>query len=163
MKKLWNERSRSWLTLAARLVLGGVLIAAGYLKAKNPTVSTASVRVYKLLPVGLANIFGYAFPWIEIGLALLLIVGIWVRQTSLLSGALMVLFIFAVGQAWARKLAINCGCFGNGGVTVDGKVHPGIYLTEIVRDIGLTVVAGYLYRFPHGKFGLDKASNENEE
>ena len=103
MKKLWNERSRSWLTLAARLVLGGVLIAAGYLKAKNPTVSTASVRVYKLLPVGLANIFGYALPWIEIGLALLLIVGIWVRQTSLLSGALMVLFIFAVGQAWASR------------------------------------------------------------
>jgi len=153
MKDSW----KSWLTLVGRLLLGGVLLAAGYLKARNPTEATASVRVYKLLPVGVANIFGYCLPWIEIGLALLLIVGIWVRQVSVLSGALMVLFIFAVGQAWARKLAINCGCFGNGGVSADGKVHPGVYLTEILRDIGLTVVAGYLYRFPHGKLGLDKA------
>ena len=158
-----NEKVRSWLTLAGRLILGAVFLSAGYLKAKNPTEATASVRVYKLLPVGLANIFGYALPWLEIGLALLLIAGIWVKQASILSGALMVLFIFAVGQAWARKLAINCGCFGNGGLSADGKVHPGVYLTEILRDIGLTVVAGYLYRFPHGKFGVDKASNENEE
>ena len=159
MNNLRNERVRSWLTLAARLILGGVLLSAGYLKARNPTQATASVRVYKLLPVGLANVFGYALPWIEIGLDLLLIVGIWVNQTSIISGALMILFIFAVGQAWARKLAINCGCFGNGGLSADGKVHPAIYLTEILRDIGLTAVAMYLYRFPHGKFSVDKEAN----
>ena len=162
MKKLFTPEIRGWLTLLGRLLLGGVLLAAGYIKAKNPTEATASVRVYKLLPVSIANIFGYALPWIEIGLALFLIVGIWVRITATVSGALMLLFIFAVGQAWARKLAINCGCFGNGGVTADGKVHAGVYLTEILRDIGLTVVAGYLYRFPHGKFGLDKESTDLE-
>ncbi len=159
MKSL-HPQIQSWLTLLGRLVLGGVLFAAGYLKAKNPTEATASVRVYKLLPVSVANIFGYALPWIEIGAALFLIVGIWIKQTSVLSGGLMILFIFAVGQAWARKLAINCGCFGNGGLSADGKVHAGVYLTEILRDIGLTIIAGYLYRFPHGKFGLDKASTE---
>ena len=162
MKNLFNSKIRGWLTLLGRLLLGGVLLAAGYLKAKNPTEATASVRVYKLLPVSVANIFGYVLPWLEIGFALLLITGIWVRLSATLSGALMLLFIFAVGQAWARKLAINCGCFGNGGVTADGKVHGGVYLTEILRDIGLTIVAGYLYRFPHGKFGLDKESSESE-
>ncbi|MEJ0014768.1 MAG: MauE/DoxX family redox-associated membrane protein [Actinomycetota bacterium] len=158
--KSFNQYIQSWLTLLGRLVLGGVLFAAGYLKAKNPTEATASVRVYKLLPVSIANIFGYALPWIEIGIALLLIVGIWVKLSSILGGGLMVLFIFAVGQAWARKLAINCGCFGNGGLSADGKVHAGVYLTEILRDIGLTLIAGYLYRFPHGKFGLDKTPRE---
>ena len=162
MKNLFTAEIRGWLTLIGRLLLGGVLFAAGYLKAKNPAQATASVRVYKLLPVSVANIFGYVLPWLEIGLALLLIVGIWVRLSATLSGALMLLFVFAVGQAWARKLAINCGCFGNGGVTADGKVHGGVYLTEILRDIGLTIVAGYLYRFPHGKFGLDKESTESE-
>jgi len=158
MKNVFNAQVRSWLTLLGRLVLGGVLLAAGYLKAKNPTEATASVRVYKLLPVSIANVFGYSLPWIEIGLALLLIVGVWVRQAAVLSGALMILFVFAIGQAWARKLAINCGCFGNGGVSADGKVHASVYFTEMMRDTGLTIVAGYLYRFPHGKFGLDKAS-----
>ena len=162
MNKFWSAKVRGWLTLLARLLLGGVLLAAGYLKAKNPTEATASVRVYKLLPVSIANVFGYALPWIEIGVALLLIVGVWVKQASILSAVLMVMFIFAVGQAWARGLAINCGCFGNGGVSADGKVHAGVYLTEIVRDIGLTVMAGYLYRFPHGKFGLDKENSDLE-
>jgi uncharacterized membrane protein YphA (DoxX/SURF4 family) len=162
MKNFFTSEVRAWITLLARLLLAGVLLAAGYLKAKNPTQATASVRVYKLLPVSIANIFGYALPWIEIGFALLLLFGIWVRITALASGALMLLFIFAVGQAWARKLAINCGCFGNGGVSADGKVHAGVYLTEILRDIGLTIVAGYLYRFPHGKFGLDRESTESE-
>ena len=161
MKQLFTPAIRSWLTLLGRLLLGGVLISAGYLKSKNIADARASVRVYKLLPVSVANIFGDILPWFEIGLALLLISGIWVKQVSALSGALMLLFIFAVGQAWARKLAINCGCFGNGGVSADGKVHPGVYLTEILRDIGLTIVAGYLYRFPHGKFGLDKAQVES--
>jgi uncharacterized membrane protein YphA (DoxX/SURF4 family) len=162
MKIFSHPKINSWLTLCGRLLLGGVLLSAGYLKAKNPTEATASVRVYKLLPVSIANIFGSALPWVEIGLAVLLIAGIWVKQISLLSGALMVLFIFAVGQAWARKLAINCGCFGNGGVSADGKVHGGVYLTEILRDIGLTFVAGYLYRFPHGKFAVDKAPSDVE-
>ena len=149
-----------WLTLIGRLIMGGVLLAAGYLKAKNPSAAAGSVRVYEILPTGLANSLGYALPWIEIGVGLFLVIGIWVKRAAIAGGVLMFIFIVAIGQAWARKLAINCGCFGNGGISADGKVHPAVYLTEILRDFGLTIVAGYLYRFPHGKFGLDKASEE---
>jgi uncharacterized membrane protein YphA (DoxX/SURF4 family) len=151
MKKL-----QPWLTLAARIILGATLLAAGILKIKHPLEAASSVRVYKLLPVSLANILGYSLPPIEIGLAIFLLVGIWVKRVGAISGILMVVFIIAVGQAWARKLAINCGCFGNGGVTADGKVHPLTYLTEIIRDIGLAALAYYLYRYPHGKLSIDK-------
>ena len=109
-----------------------------------------------MLPVALANILGYSLPWIEIGVALLLILGVSVKKISLVSVVLMVMFIIAVGQAWARGLPINCGCFGNGGITTDGKVHALTYFTEIARDLGLLILAIYAYRFPQGKFGLDK-------
>ena len=154
--KFLNKWS-SWLTLLARIVLGGTLLVAGYLKIGNSYNAQTSVRVYKLLPVGAANFLGLTLPWIEVALGLFLIVGIWVRKVALASGVLMLIFIFAIGQAWARKLPINCGCFGNGGVSSDGKVHALTYLTEIVRDIGLVLISYYLYRFPHGKLGLDKA------
>jgi uncharacterized membrane protein YphA (DoxX/SURF4 family) len=154
--KFLNKWS-SWLTLLARLVLGGTLLIAGYLKIGNSYNAQTSVRVYKLLPVGAANFLGLTLPWIEVALGLFLIVGIWVRKVALASGVLMLIFIFAIGQAWARKLPINCGCFGNGGVSADGKVHALTYLTEIVRDIGLVLISYFLYRFPHGKLGLDKA------
>lgn len=154
---------QSWITLLGRLILGGTLLAAGSLKIGNPHDAAASVRVYELLPVSLANTLGYSLPWIEIGLALFLIFGIWVRQVAITSGALMAIFIVAIGQAWIRKLPINCGCFGNGGITADGKVHGLTYFTEIVRDFALVAIAYYLYRFPQGKLGLDKFSIEDLE
>jgi uncharacterized membrane protein YphA (DoxX/SURF4 family) len=157
------KKLQPWLTFIARLILGGTLLAAGLLKIKNPSEAAASVRVYKMLPVTLANILGYSLPWLEIGIALLIILGIALKKSALAGGILMTIFIIAIGQAWARGLAINCGCFGNGGVTEDGKVHALTYFTEIVRDIGLVVLAGFLYRFPQGKLGLDKFVTEEND
>jgi uncharacterized membrane protein YphA (DoxX/SURF4 family) len=121
-----------------------------------PNEAQSSVRVYEVLPVHLANIFGLILPWFEIGLGALLVLGIWVKWAGFASGALMLLFIIAISQAWVRKLPINCGCFGNGGITADGKVHPWIYATEILRDTGLVLCGAYLWRLPQGRLGLDK-------
>jgi uncharacterized membrane protein YphA (DoxX/SURF4 family) len=149
-----RERLLPWLTLFARLLLGGVLFAAGLLKAKNTTEAGMAVRAYRLLPSGLANTFGYILPWFEMGIATLLILGIAVRISALLGGALMLLFIVAVSQAWARGLSIDCGCFGGGGNVAPGHTK---YLQEILRDIGLVIIAFYLTKKPHGRFGLDKS------
>jgi uncharacterized membrane protein YphA (DoxX/SURF4 family) len=142
-----------WLTLLARLTLGGVLLAAGGLKIGNLQKSAMAVRAYEMLPVALANFLGYALPWIEIGIGLLLIVGAAVRISGLLGAFTMLAFIIAISQAWARRLSIDCGCFGGGG-TIDPEDTK--YLSEIIRDIGLLALGIYLYYFPKGKFGLDK-------
>ena len=162
MKKVLNPTTQPWLTLLARWILAGVLLAAGWIKAMKPSEAAASVRVYEVLPVNIANTFGYILPWIEIGIALLLIVGIWTRWSSIAAGALMVLFVIAIAQAWARKLPINCGCFGNGGITADGKVHAWTYATEIIRDIGLILLSIFITYFPNGKFALDNGTKNNE-
>jgi len=142
-----------WVTLAARILLGVVLLLAGYLKAKSPAQAQMAVRAYKLLPISIANIFGLALPWLEIGAGVLLIVGIAVRYAALFGGLLMLLFVGAISQAWARGLSIDCGCFGGGGQVAAGHTK---YLQEILRDLGLTLSAVFLYLNPHGKFGLDK-------
>jgi len=142
-----------WATLAARILLGVVLLLAGYLKAKSPAQAQMAVRAYKLLPISIANIFGLSLPWLEIGAGILLIVGIAVRYAALFGGLLMLLFVGAISQAWARGLSIDCGCFGGGGQVAAGHTK---YLQEILRDLGLTLSAVFLYLNPHGKFGLDK-------
>ena len=162
MKKIFNSTTQPWFTFLARLTLAGVLLAAGWIKAMKPHEAAASVRVYEVLPVNIANSFGYILPWIEIGIALLLIVGIWARWSSIAAGTLMVLFVIAISQAWVRKLTINCGCFGNGGITADGKVHPWTYATEIIRDIGLILLSIFITYFPSGKFALDTGTDNHE-
>jgi len=142
-----------WLTLLCRLILGGVLLAAGALKIGNLQKSAMAVRAYEMLPVDLANFLGYALPWIEIGMGLLLIVGASVKICGLLGSLTMLAFIIAIAQAWARGLSIDCGCFGGGG-TIDPEDTK--YLSEIIRDIGLLAMGVFLYYFPKGKLSLDR-------
>jgi len=142
-----------WLTLFSRLILGGVLLLAGALKIDNLQKSAMAVRAYELLPVSLANLLGYALPWVEIGVGLLLITGAAVRISGLIGAFTMLAFIIAISQAWARGLSIDCGCFGGGGA-IDPEDTK--YLTEIIRDLGLLILGIYLYFYPKGRFSLDK-------
>lgn len=145
--------AQPWVTLLFRLTLGGVLLAAGVLKVGHLQKSAMAVRAYEVLPISMANVIGYSLPWIEIGLAIFLILGIFVKQSAFVGGALMFIFILGIAQAAIRGLSIDCGCFGGGGQVAAGKTK---YLQEIFRDIGLLAMAAAIFRFPRGKFGLDR-------
>ena len=142
-----------WITLLARLILGGVLLVAGALKVGNLQKSAMAVRAYELLPTTIANFLGYVLPWLEIGLGLLLILGVAVSISGLFGAIIMFAFIIAIAQAWARGLSIDCGCFGGGGPVDPSQTK---YLSEIIRDLGLLGVGIFLYYFPKGRFTLDK-------
>jgi len=149
----------SWFGLLSRLILGGVLFAAGWLKIFTPAKSQMSVRAYEVLPISIANFLGIALPWLEVGFGILLILGIAVRLSAIVGGGLMIVFIAAISQAWARGLSIDCGCFGGGG-TVDPSETK--YLSEILRDIGLALLALYLVRYPLTRFALEKLMKPKE-
>jgi uncharacterized membrane protein YphA (DoxX/SURF4 family) len=155
MKKL-----QPWLTLAGRLILGGVLFAAGFLKYEHLDKSRMAVRAYELLPISIANFLGISLPFLEIAIGILLVLGAAIRITSVIGGALMIVFIFGISQAWARGLSIDCGCFGGGGQVAPGTAS---YLPEILRDSALAAIAIYLFRYPQSKFALDRHTSEKEE
>jgi uncharacterized membrane protein YphA (DoxX/SURF4 family) len=149
-------RIQPWLTLIFRWIVGGVFIFASYRKLGNPSENVNAVNVYKVLPHIAGKYLGYSLPWLELGIGLLLITGLFPKISSKLSAGFFIVFIVAISQAWIRHLPINCGCFGNGGVTADGKVHPWAYLAELLRDAGLLLLSAYLIQYPFGRFGLDK-------
>ena len=68
---LWGRPIGDWLGLLARLVLGGVLLAAGALKVGSPLVSARAVQAYEIFPFDVAAYIGYALPVIEIVAGLL--------------------------------------------------------------------------------------------
>ena len=145
-----------WIGLVARLTLGGVLFAAGYLKVGTPDESQMAVRAYEMLPISLANLLGLILPFVEVVIGALLILGALTRVMAALGGFTMFIFIIAIAQAWARGLNIDCGCFGGGGAVEPGQTK---YLQEILRDIGLVFLAVYLIRYPSTKFSLDRNQN----
>ena len=153
------EKLQPWIGLLSRLVLGGVLLVAGYLKVGTLDKSQMAVRAYELLPISLANFLGLVLPFFEVVIGLLLILGAATRVVAALGGFTMFIFIIAIAQAWARGLNIDCGCFGGGGAVAPGETR---YLQEILRDAGLVAMALFLVRYPISKFSIDKTPKQSD-
>ena len=136
----------------ARLGLAAVLLVSGTLKAIDPDQTVVAVRAYDVLPRAAVDVVAAILPFFEIALGLLLLLGIGTRLVAAVSGMLLLVFIAAVTQAWARGLSIDCGCFGGG-----GAVDPGAtaYAQEIVRDVGLLALAAWLVVRPHTLLSMD--------
>lgn len=151
------RRSRAGLAdvigVLARLILGIVLIWAGGAKVTRPALSALAVRAYKILPYDFAGYVGYALPVVEILVGLLLVVGLFTRQSAVVAGLLMLAFITGIGWAWAHGYSIDCGCFGGGGTIAASQTQ---YPLEILRDVGIAACAAWLVVRPRTPFSLDQ-------
>ena len=142
---------RSKSSVSARLLLGGVFVVAGALKLPDPAAAVRAVRAYRLLPEGLVAPVAFGLPVVEIAVGLALLAGVFVRTAAIAAAVLVLVFLAAVGSAWARGLQIDCGCFGGGGqVAADRTAYP----TEVLRDGALLLVALALARWPRARRAL---------
>lgn len=141
-----------WVTLAARLILGAVLIVAGALKVGELQSSVDAVRAYQILPWDVAALVGVALPIIEIVVGLLLIIGAFTRWAGLVGALLMLAFIIGISSVWARGINIDCGCFGGGGQVEASQTN---YPLELLRDTGLFLLGAWTVWRPASPFSVD--------
>jgi uncharacterized membrane protein YphA (DoxX/SURF4 family) len=158
--------TRLWdlIGLAARLLLAAVYFVSGILKAADPAETRVAVKGYQLLPDSVAEMVAAVLPYLEIAVALILLVGLATRLGAVLSALMMVAFLIGVISAAARGLSIDCGCFGGGGAVAPGATE---YTAEILRDAGLLVVSLYLMLRPHSSLSVDnlgrRAADDGED
>lgn len=141
-----------WFGLLARLVVGGVWVAAGALKLPDPTASVRAVRAYDLLPEAVVPTIGHLLPVLEVVVGLCLIVGLLTRAAAVVSSLLFVAFVIGIFSAWARGLQIECGCFGGGGYKKGAAAQ---YPWEIARDTGLLLLSMFLVWRPWTLWSVD--------
>jgi len=137
-----------WAGLAIRLTAAAIWIVAGISKIADLPHFNAQVRAYDLLPGSLDAPFAYALPFVEVGIGIYLALGLLVRPAAILGSALMLLFIAAMAQAWARGLSLDCGCFG-----AVGSEHVGA--GTVLRDLALGVPTFVLAFWPARFCSLD--------
>lgn len=140
--------------LAARLGLAFVWIYAASSKITDLPASVRATRNYEVLPEWANVAVGNSLPFIEIGLGVLLLLGLFTRFAAVASALLLVVFIAGIAQAWARGLTIDCGCFGGGGQVAEGETE---YPQRIAEDIGFFLMAAWLAWRPRTVFSLDRA------
>lgn len=124
-----------------RLGLAAVWLVSGAIKALDPAQTYVAVQAYDVLPTDVVGAVATAVPLVELGLGLVLLAGLFTRAAAIAAAVVLVLFIAAIAQAWARGLSIDCGCFGAGG-PVDQVATA--YPREILIDTGFLLLAGWL-------------------
>jgi uncharacterized membrane protein YphA (DoxX/SURF4 family) len=147
---------RAWIGTVLRLVLSGVLFWSGIAKLVETDQSRReAILAYRVFPPSWAEFLGWALPAVEVGLAALLLIGLFTRFAAIGTAILMLGFILGIASVWIRGYNINCGCFGGGGdVTEGGKALR--YTAEILRDFLFVGMATWLIAWPITKLALDR-------
>jgi putative oxidoreductase len=128
--------SNKYLLFALRIILGSLFIYSAVTKITDVDYFVKSLYNYKLLPEESLNYVALLIPWLELIIGLFILLGIFVKESALLGGILMVLFIAAIGIAVGRGLDIECGCFG----TKDGSR---VGLLKIIEN--LFILLGFIW------------------
>jgi|TARA_B100001996_G_scaffold240435_1_gene185889 uncharacterized membrane protein YphA (DoxX/SURF4 family) len=142
------------VVLICRLILGAVFIYASLDKIMNPDDFAKAIGNYHVLPLGLENLLALVLPWIEMLTGLCLIIGVMVDGATILIILMNIVFIFAISQALARGISIECGCF-----SVSSEGGDNIGLQTILRDIGYLLLAYVVYYRQERKFEFFPKSN----
>ncbi|WJZ03543.1 Methylamine utilization protein MauE [Corynebacterium freiburgense] len=136
----------------ARFGLAAVWIVSGWLKIADPVATKQSVLAYEIFNAQISYLIADILPPLEIALGILLILGVFLRATGIVSALIFVAFIGGIASAWARGLTIDCGCFGGGGY--DASVTGWTYFVEILRDIAFIAMAAWTAYRPFRRFAI---------
>jgi uncharacterized membrane protein YphA (DoxX/SURF4 family) len=97
-----------------RIALAGIFLYSGYTKIKAPLEFAASLSAYKLFPSNLIFPIADYFPWVEILLAIALLVGWKIRYVGVAAAGLLSFFLCILAITYFRGIEADCGCFGSG-------------------------------------------------
>ena len=138
------------MSLSLRVYLGVVFLMAAWFKILDPREFALSVATYDILPLFLINLMAVILPWIEVFIAVTLILGWWTRASALCIAGMMMMFIVALSLALAEGLEMSCGCFAS------QEASEEINSLTLLRDFVWLAGAGFIMILDDGRWGLDR-------
>jgi uncharacterized membrane protein YphA (DoxX/SURF4 family) len=103
------------VALVLRLGLGAIFVYSAWSKLKDSWALFAmAVDSYQVLPLWGVQWVARTLPWVELLIGVLLIVGRWMRVTTVACSVLLLVFFGLMIRAHLKGMEINCGCFGTG-------------------------------------------------
>ena len=135
----------------ARLLVAGVLLAAGVLKLGHFDALASTIAAYRIpfLSPALIAPLSVAIPLFEVLLGAYLLIGLYTRAAAILAACEFAIFAAAVASVVLRGIPAPCGCFG------PGDTRPASW-AEVARDVALAAVTLFiLWRAP-GAFAVDR-------
>ena len=141
-----------WISTLVRLAMAGILVFAAIPKLQDIPQSIIAVRAYRLLPEAVVPFVGTMLPFLEVTLALFLILGLFTRIAAIVWLVMMAGFMIGVGWVWYKGYPIDCGCFGGGGAVDPSETN---YPLHMLERVGFVILGLWLAFWPRTKFSLD--------
>jgi len=144
-----------FMPLAARIVVGGTLLAAGILKIGHFGAFASTIASYRIpfLGPGVIAPLAVAIPLIEVVLGAYILIGLYSRVTGALALCEFAIFAAAVASVVLRGIPASCGCFG------PGDTRPASWV-EVARDVGLALLAAFIVWRGPGVLAVDGRMQE---
>lgn len=132
--------SHPWLTVRVQIGLGLIFIAAAIPKIVDPPSFAHMIFNYRIVPGMLVNGSALFLPWVELLSGLALVLGIWRRTASWITGLLLLAFLFGIGLNLARHHAIICGCFDVHAANLTPAQKFEAMRLDVLRDLGMLLL-----------------------
>src|SRR5580692_4531289 len=106
---------RKAFLVVGRLALAAVFLWAAYTKLRDPwMVFAMEIDAMHIVPGAMVEPVARTMPWLELGLGVLLVIGIQTRYVATVATVLLVGFFSMLLFLYLKGFQGDCGCFGPG-------------------------------------------------
>jgi uncharacterized membrane protein YphA (DoxX/SURF4 family) len=95
-----------------RLLLGGLLLTTGAMKAGHATELAEAIAGFRLLPASVVGPVALALPYFELLVGAYLVAGLFTRVAAIVAATQLAIYAGAIASAVVRHIPASCGCFG---------------------------------------------------
>ncbi len=135
----------------ARFYMAYIWIKAGTAKFGEYMSVTQTIKAYEIFTPEWSGYLATIIAPLELAGGIILLVGLFLRQSSVVAICVLSLFIIGIAQAWARGLGIDCGCFS---VNPDQDAQVMNYMKTIARDCFYIFLMVWTYKRPFKKWAI---------
>lgn len=128
-----------------------IWISAGAAKINDHMNVTQTIMAYEIFTPEWSDFLARLIGPLEIAGGVMLLLGVFLRRSSMVSIVVLSLFIFGITQAWSRGLVIDCGCFNVDPATAGTETE---YLKTILRDIFYIALSVWTIYRPFKKWAV---------
>ena len=139
------------ISFIARFGMAWVWIEAGVHKLGKTLDMTQAIKGYGIFTPEWAGYLATVIGPLEVIGGVLLLLGLFLRRSSIVATIVLLLFMVGIAQAWARGLDIDCGCFGYDAQNPDRGMD---YAKTLLRDAAYLFFTVWTIKRPFTKFAL---------
>ncbi|MBN2366395.1 MAG: DoxX family membrane protein [Calditrichaeota bacterium] len=134
-------KKKEIFVLILRLFFGCLFLYSSYFKLTEPLDFAETIENYQVFGSWLSHWGAILIPASELILGILLLTGIWIRESFTASLLIFIAFDIMIVQAAIRGLDISCGCFNpseNGPIDALKILENGLLTVMNVAAVVLT-------------------------